>query len=136
MIHTTTVKIPLWIRIVSGLFALLGIFVGISLYTSPETFMPDIDFKATGTHYLAQMWGARQIAIAGIIAFSVFRNSSPMLMVSLLAYGIMNVQDLVIGMSKQDYGLAGGASFFFLLPAIMIIVLVKKAKKQRGNSIN
>ena len=126
MIDIPKPKIPLWIRIVSGLIALLGIFVGISLYISPETFMPDIDFRATGTHYLAQMWGARQIAIAGIIAFSVVRHSSPMLMVSLLAYCIMNVQDLVIGISKQDYGLAGGASFFFLLPAIMIMVLVKE----------
>lgn len=130
MTNTIASKIPLWIRIVSGLIALLGIFVGISLYTSPETFMPEIDFRATGIGYLAQMWGARQIAIAGIIAFSVVRNSSPMLMVSLLAYSIMNLQDLVIGMSKHDYGLAGGASFFFLLPAIMVMVLVKKAKSQ------
>ncbi len=128
---TTTIipKIPLWIRIVSGLIALLGIFVGISLYLSPEAFMPEINFTASGVHYLAQMWGARQIAIAGIIAFSVLRNSGPMLTVSLLAYSIMNLQDILIGLSKNDYGLAGGASFFFLLPAVMIIVLVRKQKR-------
>lgn len=128
---TTTIipTIPLWIRIVSGLIALLGIFVGISLYLSPEAFMPEIDFTATGIHYLAQMWGARQIAIAGIIAFSVLRGSGPMLTVSLLAYGLMNLQDILIGLSRQDYGLAGGASFFFLLPAVMIIVLVRKQKR-------
>jgi hypothetical protein len=136
MTNTITPKIPLWIRIVSGLIALLGIFVGISLYASPEAFMPDIDFTATGIHYLAQMWGARQIAIAGIMAFSVVRNSSPMLIVSLLAYSIMNVQDFVIGISKQDYGLAGGASFFFLLPAIMIMVLIQKQKIANRNSIS
>lgn len=129
MTTTITLKIPLWIRIVSGLIALLGIFVGISLYLSPQTFMPEIDFTATGAHYLAQMWGARQIAIAGIIAFSVIRGSAPMLIVSLLAYDIMNLQDMFIGFSKQDYGLAGGASFFFLLPAVMIFVLARKQKR-------
>lgn len=126
---TTTIKIPLWIRIVSGLIALLGIFVGISLYVSPEVFMPEIDFNATGIHYLAQMWGARQIAIAGIIAFSVLRGSVPMLQVSLLAYSLMNLQDIFIGLSKQDYGLAGGASFFFVLPVVMMISLVRKQKR-------
>lgn len=129
MTTTITLKVPLWIRIVSGLIALLGIFVGISLYLSPGTFMPEIDFTATGIHYLAQMWGARQIAIAGIIVFSVMRNSAPMLIVSLLAYCIMNLQDILIGFLRQDYGLAGGASFFFLLPALMIVVLVRKQKR-------
>lgn len=127
---TTTIisQVPLWIRIVSGLIALLGIFVGISLYVSPEAFMPEVDFTATGSHYLAQMWGARQIAVAAIMAFSVIRGSSPMLVVSLLAYCIMNAQDAVIGMSRHDSGLAGGASFFFLLPAIMIVILIRKQK--------
>jgi|GEM_PF-1633373 hypothetical protein len=129
MTTTITFKIPLWIRIVSGLIALLGLFVGISLYLSPEAFMPEIDFTATGAHYLAQMWGARQIAIAGIIAFSVLRGSAPMLIVSLLAYAIMNLQDICIGLSRQDYGLAGGASFFFLLPLAMILILVRKQQR-------
>ena len=129
MTTTSTFNIPLWIRIVSGLIALLGMFVGISLYVSPEVFMPEIDFRATGIHYLAQMWAARQIAIAGIIAFSVLRGSEPMLQVSLLAYSLMNLQDIFIGLSKQDYGLAGGASFFFLLPVVMMISLVRKQKR-------
>lgn len=129
MATTVIPEIPLWIRIVSGLIALLGIFVGISLYVSPEAFMPEINFKATGIHYLAQMWGARQIAIAGIIAFSVLRGSGSMLLISLLAYSLMNLQDLFIGLSKHDYGLAGGASFFLLLPVVMMIILVRKQKR-------
>ena len=131
---TNDSRIPVWIRIVSGLIALLGIFVGISLYVSPQTFMPDVDFTATGSQYLVQMWAARQVAIAGIIAFSVIRGSLPMLLVSLLAYAMMNVQDIIIGFSNQDYGLAGGASFFFLLPVIMIIVLLKK--QRTGDPVN
>lgn len=117
---------PLWIRIVSGLMALLGMFVGISLYISPDAFMPDIDFRANGADYLAQMWAARQIAIASVIAFSVVCNSVPMFLVSQLAYSIMNGQDIVIGLLRQDQGLAGGAGFFFLLSLIMMMALFKK----------
>lgn len=130
MTATITSPVPLWIRIVSGLISLLGLFVGISLYVSPGAFMPEIDFTANGVHYLAQMWAARQIAIAAIIAFSVVRNSAVMLLVSLLAYSLMNLQDILIGISKQDGGLAGGATFFFLLPLIMMIVLLRKQKRR------
>lgn len=130
MTATITSPVPLWIRIVSGLISLLGLFVGISLYVSPGAFMPEIDFTANGVHYLAQMWAARQIAIAAIIAFSVVRNSAVMLLVSLLAYGLMNFQDILIGISKHDHGLAGGATFFFLLPLIMMIVLLRKQKRR------
>jgi hypothetical protein len=125
---TTLNKIPLWIRIVSSLIALLGLFVGISLYVSPGTFIPDIDFSRPEASYLTQMWAARQIAIAGIIVFSLIKRSSAMLSVSLLAYCMMNLQDLIIGISKADYGLAGGASFFFVLPAVMMMVLYRRQK--------
>lgn len=130
MTATIAQAVPLWIRIVSGLIALLGLFVGLSLYVSPGAFMPEIDFTANGVHYLAQMWAARQIAIAGIIAFSVVRNSSVMLFVSLMAYSLMNLQDILIGISRQDDGLAGGATFFFLLPLVMIIVLLRKQRSR------
>lgn len=127
-IMITSFKIPLWIRIVSALIALLGLFVGFSLYLSPGTFIPGIDFSEPELNYLAQMWAARQISIAGIIGFSLVRKSPAMLSVSLLAYCIMNLQDLVIGFAKADYGLAGGASFFFVLSAVMIFVLFKKQR--------
>jgi hypothetical protein len=94
----------------------------------PGTFIPGIDFSKPEINYLTQMWAARQIAIAGIIGFSLIRKSPVMLSVSLLAYCIMNLQDLIIGISRADYGLAGGASFFFILPALMIFVLARKQR--------
>jgi hypothetical protein len=85
--------------------------------------MPQIDFTQTGVSYLAQMWAARQIAIAGIIGFSLFKKSVPMLQLSLIAYSVMNVQDALIGVAHQDMGLIIGASFFGTLAATMAFKL-------------
>jgi hypothetical protein len=124
-----TVAIPKWISIVSFLIALLALFVGCSLYLSPATFIEGIDFSSPNIKFLANMWAARQIAIGGVIAFSVLKKSSQMLMISLSAYCLMNIQDAIIGILKSDSGLAIGASFFCLLSASMILVLIKASKQ-------
>ena len=121
-----TKSIPLWVTIVAGLIALMGIFVGCSLYLTPGTFIKIVDFATPGTRYLANMWAARQIAIAGIIGYSLIRKSVPMLTVSLLAYCVMNVQDAAIGISISDNGLIIGATFVCLLSASMIYVISQK----------
>ena len=118
--------IPRWITIVTGLIAALGLFVGSSLYLSPGTFIPGIDFSANGADYLARMWGARQIAIAGIIAYSLARQSPPMLRVSLIAYCLMNIQDAGIGLFKGDNGLLIGASAFSVLSGVIVFVLSRR----------
>jgi len=101
--------IPKWIGIVCGLIALLGLFVGLSLYVSPGTFIKDVDFSSSSVRFLAQMWAVRQIAIAAIIGLSVFRKSIPMLQISLVAYGLMTLQDAVIGIFRNDMGLVVGS---------------------------
>jgi len=112
-------SIPKWILIVCGLICLLGLFVGGSLYVSPGTFIPNVDFSSKGVQFLANMWAARQIAIAGIIGFSLLRKSVSMLRISLGAYVVMNVQDALIGVCGKDPGLAIGATFFGVLAGFM-----------------
>jgi len=119
-------SLPKWIMVVSGLISLLGLFVGISLYVSPGTFIDNVDFSSTGSRYLAYMWAARQIAIAAIIGFSIVRKSAVMLRISLIAYCLMNIQDVGIGIWQGDNGLSIGAAVFSLLSALMIVVLSKK----------
>ena len=121
-------KIPAWITIISGLIALLGLFVGASLYLSPGTFIPNIDFTSANIRYLTEMWAARQIAIAAIIGYSVVRQSIPMLKISLAAYSIMNVQDAIIGVTLPDKGLIIGATVVLLLSAFMIYILARDSK--------
>jgi len=118
--------IPTWITIISSLIALLGLFVGCSLYISPGTFIPTIDFSSPDIKFLTHMWAARQVAIALIIAYSLFRQSAPMLKISLAAYCLMNLQDVVIGILQNDSGLAIGAAVFSTLSAILIFVLIKR----------
>jgi hypothetical protein len=115
--------IPVWISLVSSFMCFLGLFVGFSLYLSPGTFIPEVDFSSSGVRFLASMWGARQITLATIIGFSTFRRSIPMLQISLGAYALMNVQDFVIGALQKDMGLMIGATLFTLGPAYMVFRL-------------
>ena len=118
--------IPKWITVVSIPIALIGLFVGLSLYFSPGTFIKNVDFSSAGVRYLTNMWAARQIAIASIIGYSLLRRSAVMLKISLIAYCLMNVQDIFIGVSLGDNGLIIGASVACILSASMIFVLSRK----------
>jgi len=120
-------SIPKWVTIVSGIISLMGLFVGASLYLSPGTFIENVDFSLIGSRYLANMWAARQIAIAFIIGFSLLRKSADWLRLSLIAYCLMNVQDVGIGIWLGDMGLTTGASISTLLSGSMVLVLSKKA---------
>ena len=122
-------SIPTWVTIISGLLTLLGLFVGGSLYLSPGTFIPDIDFSSADIKYLSNMWAARQIAIAAVIGYSLVRQSLPMLKISLVAYCLMNLQDAIIGVTKPDNGLIIGASVVFGLSAFMIFTLIRNENK-------
>ncbi len=112
-------SLPMWIRVVSSLISALGLFVGASIYLSPATFMPHIDFAANGADYLSQMWAARQVAIAGLMAWSCLRASPKGLQTTLAIYCVMNIQDAAIGARIGDTGLLVGASFFGALTGLM-----------------
>ncbi|MBL7992673.1 MAG: hypothetical protein JNN25_14635 [Candidatus Kapabacteria bacterium] len=106
--------------------AILGLFVGFSLYISPDTFVEKTNFSEPTVRFLSNMWAARQIAIALIIGYSVIKKSVPMLTIALAAYCLMNIQDLIIGIISHDFGLATGSGLFSLLTGIMIVVLNKQ----------
>ena len=133
MSNSNTSTIPKWITVISGFISLLGLFVGCSLYISPATFIPNIDFSSADIKYLTNMWAARQIAIAGIIGYSLFRQSVSMLKISLIAYSIMNVQDIFIGVSKSDNGLIIGATVACVLASTIVFILSKRKKREYQN---
>jgi hypothetical protein len=121
--------IPLWISVASLLIAALAMFVGCSLYISPATFIENTNFSDPNVRYLANMWAARQIAIAGVIGYSVIKKSAPMLTIALAAYCLMNLQDIGIGIVHHDTGLIGGAGLFTLLSGIMIFFINRNTKR-------
>jgi hypothetical protein len=125
MPHEVKNSVPRWITIVSWLVGALGLFVGASLYVSPAAFIPDIDFSDPKVQFLTRMWAARQLAIAAGILYSVARKSSPMLMVTLGIYCLMNLQDIWIGISLSDPGLFVGGCFFATLSGSMVTQLAR-----------
>lgn len=77
---------------------------------------------------IGTLWAARQIALATIIGFSTIKKSIPMLQISLAAYSVMNMQDVLIGIVRRDQGLIIGATLFMVGPALMVFRLSKVAK--------
>ena len=111
--------IPLWILLLTGAISLLGIIVGISLYLSPGSSLPDVDFTANGVTLLTDMWAARQIAIASIMGYGVIRRRAAIMQAGLAIYCVMNIQDAAIGFLHQDMGLGIGATFFMALTGFL-----------------
>jgi hypothetical protein len=121
--------IPRWVTVVSALIALLGLFVGGSLYFAPGAFVKGIDFSSQRILLLPQMWAARQIAIALIIGYSTVRQSVPMLTIALAAYCLMTFQDVFIGLGQTDSGVIIGSGVGCVLSASMIYVLSRSGRR-------
>ncbi len=123
-----TGKISILIWVLAFAIALLGIFVGTSLFIAPERFLANVDFTARGANFLAQMWGARQLAIALTILFTLWKRNPALLQVSLSVYALMNLLDSGIGIVQHDISLAAGSSVFLLLSSSLIYLLSRQKK--------
>jgi hypothetical protein len=126
-----TGRIPRWISVVSALIALMGVFVGASLYVAPGAFVKGIDFSSQRLLMLPQMWAARQMAIALIIGYSTLKQSIPMLSIALAAYCAMTFQDIFIGLGQRDSGVVIGSAVGCVLSASMVYVLSRGAREER-----
>jgi hypothetical protein len=100
----TPKPIPIWLLVVSGLFALLEIGVSLSLCLSPGS-MEAVDLGARGVPFLIYMWAARQFALGFIFAFATFKRSAPMLTIAYIFLLVMFVGDLLVGISQKENSL-------------------------------
>jgi hypothetical protein len=123
-------EIPLWITLLSFAMSALGLFVGYSLYFNPAPFLKDVDLQAKGAMYLVDMWAARQVALAAILALSAFLGKRWMLVACLGIYCLMNIQDTWIGFTYHMNDLLAGASFFCLLSGTLVAILAFKGQKK------
>lgn len=112
-------RIPTWVLVATALISLLGVFVGVSLYVSPASNLPDIDLAAKGSLFLVQMWAARQVAIAGVMGYGVIRKSPGIMRTGLLIYCVMNIQDAAIGFLGHNLSLGIGATVFMVLTGFL-----------------
>ncbi len=122
----TQKPLPKWILIVSGLFALLEIMVGVSLFIAPESFLEMVDLKAKGVDYVIQMWAVRQFALGFIFAFATFKRSVPMLIITYIFFLVMFAGDFLIGVLQKENSLIISALVMCAISSVMIYVLNKK----------
>ena len=118
--------LPVWILIVSGLFALLEIMVGILLFTSPQSMLETIDFTSKDTLFLAQMWAGRQLALGVILAYATFKKSISMLTVCYLFLLVMFLGDLIAGVMQKDNTTIMAAVVMSVVAASMLFVLGRR----------
>jgi hypothetical protein len=130
---TSQKSLPLWMLIVSGIIALMEIFVSISLLFSSEDVLETVDLKAKGVDYVVQMWAVRQFALGFIFAFATLKKSVPMLMISYIFFLVMFAGDLAVGILQKENALIIAAIVMCLISAGMIFILSKlKMDQNKG----
>ena len=123
---THPTRLPAWILIVSGLFALLEIMSSIMICFSPESMLENLDIHARGVDYLMYLWGARQFALGFIIAFATWKRSAPMLILAYVFLLVMFMGDLVIGIVQKENSLVFSAMAMCLISSIMLVAINKR----------
>ncbi len=119
-------SLPLWILIVSGLFALLEILVSFLICFSPQSVLENVDLTAKGVDYLMYMWASRQFALGFIFALATFRKSIPMLTIAYVFFLVMFVGDFLIGISQKENSLIMSAIVMCIISAAMLFVINRR----------
>jgi hypothetical protein len=128
-------SLPKWILIVSGLFALLEIGVGISLWISPETMADNVDIHAKGVDMLMYMVAARQIALGAMFAYATYKRSVQMLTLAYIFMVVMFIGDLFIGIKKNNNSVIITAIVMFVISAALLYAVSKRYKKTVSTDI-
>jgi len=117
---------PVWILIISGVFALLELGVSVSICVSPQSVLEDVDLGAKGALYLAYMWAARQFALGFIFAFSAVKRSVPMLTIAYVFFLVMLIGDFVIGIVQKNNPLIIGSLVMCVIASTLIFAINRK----------
>ena len=119
-------SLPLWILIVSGLFALLEILVSFLICFSPQSVLETVDLTAKGVDYLMYMRAARQFALGFIFGFATLKKSIPMLTIAYIFFLVMFVGDFLIGISQRENSLIMSAIVMCIISSAMLFVINRR----------
>jgi hypothetical protein len=120
--------LPKWILIVSGLFALMELGVGLSLFLSPQSMADKVDLNAKGVDFLIFMWASRQFALGFIFAYATIKKSIPMLILAYIFFLVMFLGDLIIGVLQKNNSLIIGGVVMTLIASALLFLINKKIK--------
>ena len=118
--------LPLWILIVSGIFAVMELLVSVSLCISPESILDTVDLNARGVNYLIYMWAARQFALGFIFAFATYKKSVSMLTIAYIFFLVMFIGDFFIGIVQNESSLIISAFVMCAVSSALIFTLNKR----------
>jgi hypothetical protein len=119
-------SLPIWILIVSGIFAMLEVGVSLSMWFSPASVADNVDLTAKGVDYIIYMWAARQFALGFIFAFATFKRSAPMLTIAYIFFLVMFVGDFFIGISQKENALVISAVIMCVISSAMLFAINRK----------
>ncbi len=119
-------SLPIWVLIVSGLFALMELAVSVLLCLSPQSVVETVDLSAKGVDYLIFMWAARQFALGFIFGFATFKKSIPMLTIAYIFFLVMFVGDFFIGILQKENALIISAIVMCAISATLIFAINKR----------
>lgn len=119
-------SLPIWILIVSGLFALMELMVSLQLCFSPQSVLETVDLNAKGVDYVIYMWAARQFALGFIFAFATLKKSIPMLTIAYIFFLVMFVGDFVIGISQKQYSLMIASTVMCVISSAMLFAINRR----------
>lgn len=122
-------SLPKWILVVSGLFALMELFVSISLYVSPQSVLESVDLTAKGVDYLVYMWATRQFALGFIFGLATYKKSIPMLTIVYVFFLVMMVGDLFNGVLQKNNSMILAAIVMCIISSVMLFRLKRYARQ-------
>jgi len=117
--------LPVWILIVSALFALMELGVSLLLFFSPQSVADKIDLSAKGVDFLIYMWATRQFALGFIFAFATIKKSKPMLTLAYTFFLVMFAGDLIVGFLQKDNTLIVSALVMCLIASALLFFINK-----------
>jgi hypothetical protein len=121
-------SLPKWILIISGLFALLELWVSASLCFSPQSVLETVDLSAKGVDYIIFMWAARQFALGFIFGFATLKKSIPMLTIAYIFFLVMFVGDFFIGILQRENSLIISAVVMCIISSALLFAINKYHK--------
>lgn len=119
-------QLPKWILIVSGLFALMELVVGLSLFFYPQSVADNVDLNAKGVDFLIYMWASRQFALGFIFAFATLKKSIPMLTLAYIFLLVMFIGDLIVGILQKNNSLIIGALVMCVIASALTFIINKR----------
>jgi len=108
--------VPTWVRIVTGLVALLNLAYGLSGYFFPATILPGLSADTAASLNAAYIFSARNVAIGIALGIVSLVGVPETIAIVMIIRFLIESQDLVLSI------IAGNAITAILMPIVFIVV--------------